>query len=74
MRNLAIMSVLLATALSGCAGTSRSEMRANSDNVREQRQDVNDARRYGDRQDVREEKEELRDARRERREDRRNPD
>ena len=74
MQKIAILGVLLATTLSGCARTSRSEMRANRQNVREQRQDVNDARRYGDRQDVREEKEDLRDARRERREDRRDPD
>lgn len=74
MRNLAIVGVLLTTALSGCAGTSRSELRADNQNVREQRRDVNDARRYGNRQDVREEKEDLRDARQERREDRRDPD
>lgn len=74
MRNLVLLGLVSAVALSGCASTSRGEMRANRENVREQRQDVNDARRYGDRQDVREEKDDLRDARRERREDRRDPD
>jgi hypothetical protein len=74
MSKYVIVGLLTATALSGCAGTSRSEMRANRQDVREQRQDVRDAQRYGSREDVREEREDLRDARRERRQDRRNPD
>lgn len=74
MRTLFLVGLLVATALGGCASTSRSEMRANRENVREQRQDVREARRYGDREDVREERGELRAARKERRQDRRRPD
>lgn len=45
------------------------EMQRNDREVREERQDVRDAKRYGTRADVREEKRDLREAKQERRED-----
>lgn len=45
------------------------EMQRNNQDVREERRELKDAQRYGDRGDVREERRELRDAKQERRED-----
>lgn len=72
MRNTLIFGLLAATTLSACA-TRRAELRSDRQHVREQRQDVQDAKRYGDRRDVREQREDLRDAKEELREDRTEP-
>jgi Ni/Co efflux regulator RcnB len=69
-----ITGLLLAATLApgvAMAGTSRGELARDRQDVREERREYNDARRYGDRGDIREERHEYNDARRELREDRR---
>ena len=71
MRMLIILGLMAAVALPGAASAqSRGEIRRDRADVREERQELRQAQRYGDRDDVREERREYRDARRELREDR----
>ena len=69
MRKTIILLVLGAVALPSCATSRRAELREDTREVREQRQDVRDAKAYGTRDDVRQEREDLRDAKEERAED-----
>jgi Ni/Co efflux regulator RcnB len=71
MRKFLISALIAATLMPavGASAQSYGEARRSQEQVRRERQDVQDARRYGDRRDVREERAELRDARREARED-----
>jgi Ni/Co efflux regulator RcnB len=71
MRKLILFSLIAAAAMPAVVSAqSREEIRRDRRDVQEQRQDLHDARRVGDRGDVREERRELRDARQELREDR----
>jgi Ni/Co efflux regulator RcnB len=71
MRNLITIGLLAAVALPTAASAqSAAEIRRDQREVREQRQDLRDAQRYGDHRDVREERRDLREAKRELREDR----
>jgi Ni/Co efflux regulator RcnB len=71
MRKLIIFALIGATILPATAATAQSygEARRSQERVRQERQDVRDARRYGDRRDVREQRQDVREARREARED-----
>lgn len=69
MRKAILLLLVGAVALPSCATSRRAEYRENTRDVREERQDVRDAKAYGDRRDVREEREDLRDAKQERAED-----
>lgn len=71
MRKFLISALIAVTVMpaAGASAQSYGEARRSQEQVRRERQDVQDARRYGDRRDVREERAELRDARREARED-----
>jgi len=70
MRKPVILALIAAVAIpSMVQAQSMGEVRQSQREVREQRQDLRDAQRYGDRRDVREAREDLRDARREARED-----
>lgn len=67
-----IISALMAATLvpaTGAMAQPPQEIRHDNRDVRDARQDLNQARRYGDRHDVRDARENLRDARQERRED-----
>jgi len=71
MRKLILLSLITAAAVPAAASAqSRDEIRGDRRDVQEERQELRDARRYGDRDDVREERRDLRDARQELREDR----
>lgn len=64
MRKLILLSLIAAAAMPAAASAqSRQENRHDRHDVQEQRQDVRDARRFGDRHDVREERRDVRDAR-----------
>lgn len=70
MRKLLISALIGATILPAAASAqSYGEARRSQERVREERRELRDAQRYGDRRDVREERREFRDARREARED-----
>lgn len=71
MRKLLISALIGATVLpaTGAVAQSYGEARRSQQEVQRERQDLRDARRYGDRRDVRDAREDLRDARREARED-----
>jgi len=69
MRKTILLLVLGAVALPSCATSRRAEYREDTQQVREERRELREAKAYGDREDVREEREDLRDAREERRED-----
>ena len=71
MRKLIFLGLMAAVALPGVApAQSNGEIRRDRKEVREQREDLQDARRRGDRRDIREQREDLREARQELREDR----
>lgn len=71
MRKFVISALMAATVLpaTGAMAQSPQELRRDNREVRDARQDLHQAQRYGDRHDVREARENLRDARQERRED-----
>lgn len=71
MRKLILSALIGATILPATAVTAQSygEARRSQEQLRREQQDLRDARRYGDRRDVRNEREDVRDARRESRED-----
>ncbi|HEX8258583.1 MAG TPA: RcnB family protein [Allosphingosinicella sp.] len=71
MRKLIILGLMAATALPSTAvlAQSRGEIRRDYRDLREEQRELNQARRYGDRGDIREERRDVRDARRELRED-----
>lgn len=71
MRKLIIMGLMAATVLpvTQAAAQSRGEIRRDVRDVREEQRELRDARRYGDRNDVRRERRDVREARRELRED-----
>ena len=73
MRKLITMALLAATAMMPVAAQaqSRGELRRDRERIQEEREELRDARRYGDRRDVREERRDVREARQEYREDRR---
>jgi Ni/Co efflux regulator RcnB len=71
MRKLILLSLIAAAAMPAAASAqSRPDMRHDRQRVEEQRRDVRDAQRFGDRRDVREERRDLRDARQDLRRDR----
>lgn len=71
MRKLIISALIGATVLPAAAASAQSygEARRSQQELRREQQDLRDARRYGDRRDVREQRRDVRDARREARED-----
>ncbi len=71
MRKLIISALIGATILPATAAGAQSygDARRSQERVRQERQDLRDAQRYGTRRDVREQREDVRDARREARED-----
>jgi Ni/Co efflux regulator RcnB len=71
MRKFLLSALIAATVIPtmGASAQSYGEARRSQERVRQERQDVQDARRFGDRRDVREQREDVRDARREARED-----
>ena len=71
MRKLIVSLLMAATVLpaTGAFAQSYGEAARSQQRVQRERQDLRDARRYGDRHDVREARRDLRDARREARED-----
>lgn len=70
MRKLMISALIAATLLPGTAAMAQTgELRRDRQNVRQEQRDLRDARRYGDRRDVREQRQDVREARREYRED-----
>lgn len=71
MRKLILSALIAATIIPAAGATAQSygEARRSDREVREERQDLRQAQRYGDRRDVREARRDLRDAREERRED-----
>lgn len=66
-----LTAALLALSITPFAAnaTSAGELRRDRQDIREERRDLNQARRYGDRHDIRDERRDLQDARREYRED-----
>lgn len=69
MRKTILLLVLGAAALPSCATSRRAELRDDTREVREQRQDLRDAKAYGTYDDVQDAREDLRDAKEERAED-----
>jgi len=69
MRTLIFLSLTAGASLAACSST-QSELRKDRLEVREQRGQLEDAKRYGDLDEVRKEREDVRDAREEMREDR----
>lgn len=69
MRKLILLGLIAATALPGIASAQTAELRRDRQDIREEQRELRDARRYGDRDDIREERRDLREARREYRED-----
>lgn len=69
MRKAIILGLLAATIVPTMASAQNAELRRDREQIREERGELRDARRYGDRQDVREERRDVREARREHRED-----
>ena len=64
-----IASVVAATLTPMAAQAQTREMQRNNQEVREEKRDLKDAKRYGTREDVRNERQDLREAKQERRED-----
>ena len=64
-----IASVVAATLTPMAAQAQTREMERNDQEVREEKRDLKDAKRYGTREDVRNERQDLREAKQERRED-----
>jgi Ni/Co efflux regulator RcnB len=72
MRNVIIIGLLAATVASTAASAqSAAEVRRSERDVREEQRDLQNARRYGDRGDVRDERRDVEQAQQELREDRR---
>jgi Ni/Co efflux regulator RcnB len=72
MRKLIILGLMAAVAAPTAASAqSRGEIRQDRRELSEEQQELRDARRFGDRRDVREERRDVREARQELREDRR---
>lgn len=72
MRHLITAVLLAATAFPAAASAqSAGEVRRSQQELRQEQRDLRDARRFGDRRDVREQRRDVRDARQELREDRR---
>jgi Ni/Co efflux regulator RcnB len=71
MRKFLISALIAATVMpaAGASAQSYGEARRSQERAQEERRELQDARRYGDRRDVREERQEYRDARREARQD-----
>lgn len=69
MRKLILLGLAAATTLPGIASAQTPELHRDRQDIREERRDVRDAKRYGTHQDVRDEKRDVREARREYRED-----
>ena len=70
MRKMIIIGLIAATAIPSIVqAQSAAELRHDDRVVQQERRDLRDAQRYGDRRDVREERQDLRRAREERRED-----
>lgn len=69
MRKLIILGLMAAAALPTVASAQTGELRRDRQDIREEQRELRDARRYGDRDDVREERRDVREARREYRED-----
>lgn len=64
-----IAAVVAATLTPMAAQAQTREMQRNNQEVREEKRDLKDAKRYGTREDVRNERQDLREAKQERRED-----
>jgi Ni/Co efflux regulator RcnB len=65
-----VTGLLIATAMVPAAASAQTrEIERSRQDVREERRELRDAQRYGDRRDIREERQELREARREYRDD-----
>ena len=69
MRKFIILGLMAATVLPGMASAQSGELRRDRQDIREEQRELQDARRYGDRDDVRDERRDVREARREYRED-----
>ncbi len=71
MRKLILTAMIAAAALPATSAMAQSagELRRDRQDIREQQRDLRDARRYGDRRDVREQRRDVREARQEYRED-----
>ena len=69
MRKMIILGLLAATIAPTMASAQNGELRRDREQIREERGVLRDARRYGDRHDVREERRDVREARREYRQD-----
>lgn len=73
MRKLIVTALMVAVAMPAtiapAAAQSNREVRRDREQLREERGELRDARRYGDRRDVREERRDVREARRELRQD-----
>ena len=69
MRKMIILGLLAATIAPTMASAQNGELRRDREQIREERGELRDARRYGDRHDVREERRDVREARREYRQD-----
>lgn len=70
MRKIILSALIGATLLpTGAIAQSYGEARRSQERVRQERQDLRDAQRYGTRRDVREQRQDVREARREARED-----
>ncbi len=70
MRKILIMALMAATAFPAVANAqSAAELRRDNRDVRQEQRELQHAKRYGDRHDVREERRDVRDAKQERRED-----
>jgi Ni/Co efflux regulator RcnB len=69
MRKLIILGLMAAAALPTVASAQTAELRRDRQDIREEQRELRDARRYGDRDDIRDERRDLREARREYRED-----
>jgi Ni/Co efflux regulator RcnB len=69
MRKLILAALMGATLVPGAAMAQNRELWRDRQDIREERRDLNQAYRYGDRRDIRDERDDYRDARREYRED-----
>jgi Ni/Co efflux regulator RcnB len=70
MKTKLLIAAVIATSFTPMAAQAQTrELQRDRQEIREEKCDVKDARRYGDRQDVREERRDVRDARQEYRED-----
>jgi Ni/Co efflux regulator RcnB len=72
MRKLFLIGLIASIAIPSVASAQSSgEIRRDRQDVQDEREDLREAQKYGDRRDIREEREDLREARQELREDRR---